>query len=370
MKHGTDSIMTKPASEENYFSSFSSLFVPKIDGFMKSYFQKKKVNPEYDFISGFYDDLEEYSLRNGKRVRPLLLLLAFAGYSESGKGTGEIVKIAAVLEIMHNFLLIQDDIIDRSELRRGEKTLHILCGEKYGHLTGNRRIGSDVALILADVLFANAVEIIADAKIDIALKNEFLKLFARTYEMTAWGQILDCLCSLPAEISDTSIPDKIGTIKTAYYTVYYPMMMGLLLSGKRSKTEERRIRDFALPLGLAFQVRDDILGVFGSSDDIGKSSESDLVEGKLTHLIIDTLATLGEHDKKLFTEVFGKEEKSRKDISYLQKKVSESGCRERSQERLSCLVEESRRALLKCGIDGKGKKRLGSFIDMVSKAGV
>lgn len=365
-----NSIMMKPDNSENYFLSFGGRYVPKIDGFMKSFFSKKKIKPEYEFISGFYDDLEEYNLRNGKRIRPLLLLLSCIGYGGNGKGTGEIVKIAAVLEIMHNFLLIQDDIIDRSELRRGEKTLHILCGEKYGPLTGNRRIGSDVSLILADVLFANAVEIIADAKIDISLKNEFLKLFARTYEMTAWGQILDCLYSLPAEIIDESIPDKIGTIKTAYYTVYYPLMMGLLLSGKRTKTEERRIRDFALPLGLAFQVRDDILGVFASAADIGKSSESDLIEGKLTHLIIDTLATLDEHEKVRFTEIFGKEEKSRKDIAYLQKAVTESGCLGLSRDRLDRLVVESRRALVKLGIDEKGKKRLSSFVDMVSNAGV
>jgi len=365
-----NSIMMKPSPSENHFLTFSSRHVPKIDGFVKSYFTKKKIKPEYDFISGFYDDLEEYSLRKGKRVRPLLLLLGFTGYSGSGKGIGEIVKIAAVLEIMHNFLLIQDDIIDRSELRRGEKTLHILCGEKYGPLTGNRRIGSDVSLILADVLFANAVEIIADAKIDIALKNEFLKLFARTYEMTAWGQILDCLYSLPADIIDESIPDKIGTIKTAYYTVYYPMIMGLLLSGNSTKAEERRIRNFALPLGLAFQVRDDILGVFGSSDEIGKSSESDLIEGKLTHLIIDTLATLDDVEKARFTSVFGKEEKSRKDIAYLRKTVHNSGCLERAQDRLQRLVGESRKALMKCGIDDKGKKCLHGFIDLISEAGV
>ncbi len=347
------------------FREFSAKHIPEIDGYMRAFFRAKRESAPSPFMSKCYGEIEEYCLRKGKRVRPLLLMLAHEGYSRRVKGGREIVKLAAVLEIMHSFLLIQDDIIDRSDLRRGEKTLHVLSQERYAGYTTNSRIGSDVALILADVLFANAVEIIGEARIEPSIKNAFLKLFAETYEYTAWGQILDSLHSLPREIGDASVPHEIGRLKTAHYTIYYPLVMGLLLSGAHSGKEAARLRDFALPLGLAFQIRDDVLGVFGREDEIGKSAESDLVEGKLTHLVVDTVATMDAAAKKQFLRRFGRENKSKRDIAYIRRAIEASGCLEQSQRRLNELVETSKRRLEGLGMHESGKKMLLEFIGLI-----
>ncbi len=89
---------------------------------------------------------------------------------------------------MHSFLLIQDDIIDRSSVRRGGEAFHLLMQRRFTGATRNQGIGSDVALVAADVLFCDALQLVLGAKMERAAKESFLRLFARTYERTAWGR--------------------------------------------------------------------------------------------------------------------------------------------------------------------------------------
>ncbi len=344
------------------FNTFSAKFTPGIDRFLESFFRAKVRHSPYEFISNGYEHLGEYCLRTGKRVRPLLLILAHQGYGGSIPA-GEIIKLASAIEIMHCFLLIQDDIIDRSDLRRGRKTLHMITGERFSSKTTNSRIGSDVAIVLADVLFANALEIISSARIDSTLKSRFIALFSETYEYTAWGQMLDSIHSMPRSAPDSTAPDMIGTFKTAYYTIYYPLAMGLLLSGNYTSREAAKLKSFALPLGLSFQIRDDLLGVFGDEYETGKSSLTDLAEGKLTHLITDTIDRLTGKDRTLFLEVFGKERKTVRDLYYLKKAISESGCREESHGRIALMTDRSMRALKKLSIADPEKAVLEDFMN-------
>jgi geranylgeranyl diphosphate synthase type I len=194
----------------------------------------------------------------------MLLLLCYDGDRKGKEAMKELVKLAASLEMMHSFMLIQDDIIDRSETRRGERALHIITSERYCGRTYNANVGVDVAMIMADVLFSNALELVSNADICNRARNRFLSIFAGTYEMTAWGQILDRLNTCTRNIMvQENIPMQISTLKTAYYTMFYPLLMGHVLAGPGDEREKEAIRNFALPLGLAFQLRDDILGVFG-----------------------------------------------------------------------------------------------------------
>ena len=146
------------------FEKFSEYYIPEIDSFINSYFKQKSDKKTYVFMKEMYSDLNDYCRRKGKRIRPLILIIAYNGYRKGKKNRKEIIKLAAVVEIMHSFLLIQDDVIDRSLIRRGEKSLHVLCREKYSSITHNKNIGNDVALIQADVLFACAVDIICNSK--------------------------------------------------------------------------------------------------------------------------------------------------------------------------------------------------------------
>jgi geranylgeranyl diphosphate synthase type I len=350
------------------FDSFSGEYAAKIDSFLESFFQRKRESAALPFIAENYSDLQEYCLRPGKRIRPLLLLLSYIGYRGRKRHLAEMVKIASTLELMHSFLLVQDDIIDRAELRRGGKALHLVSGDRYRKWTRNRMIGSDIALVLADVLFSNALEIISTAKISPQLKNAYIGLFAQTYEFTAWGQILDSLHSLPRNLRHSGdIPLQISTLKTAYYTICNPLLMGLVLTGRYSDSEALRIRNFAIPLGLAFQIRDDILGVFGSADEIGKSSDSDIVEGKSTLLIQNTVDRMKRGEVQRFVNTFSRVKKTKADIAFIRKSIQKSGAYEKTSKTMSELLAAARKEVQNLALRERYRGMLVELIDKLSR---
>jgi geranylgeranyl diphosphate synthase type I len=279
----------------NAFEIFSRKYTPRIDGVLMEYFDKK-IGATKGIRRELYCDLKEYCTREGKRIRPLIFLAGFMEYSQERGKTSEAVKIAAALELMHSFLLIQDDIIDRADMRRGKPALHVIAAKKYSRFSKNPSLGSDVAIVMADILFSLALEIIAGANFDGAVKDSFLRLFSETYERTAYGQMLDVLYSRPKSIPPADAAGEISSEKTAYYTVVYPLLMGYVLSGGGNKKEIEKIHDFALPIGMAFQVRDDVLGVYGKTDMTGKPSDSDIEEGKLTMLVQKRARTYGTYE--------------------------------------------------------------------------
>jgi len=351
----------------NPFSVFARDNIPEIDSVIRGFYDMKVRQAQWPFMKDMYADLAAYCLREGKRIRPLLLLLACDGYGKGRGARDEMIRIAASLEMMHSFLLIQDDIIDRAVMRRNEKAFHVVTGEKYGALTCNDRLGTDVALVLADVLFANALEIVASADICNRARKRFLGIFSGTYEMTAWGQVLDSLNTMPKKISITeNIPLRISTLKTAYYTIYYPLLMGYVLSTPGGEREQDALREFALPLGLSFQIRDDILGVFGDEKETGKSTDSDLLEGKITLLIQYTLETLKGKARSDFMDLVLKTGKTKKDVKIMRTTIRESGSLEKTTMQQSRFLEEARGKLDGLTLNKKYRHILAGLIDMLS----
>jgi len=133
-------------------------------------------------------------------------------------------------------------------------------------------------------------------------------------------------------------------MKTAYYTVYYPLLMGCTLAGAATAGERRAIGRFALPLGHAFQVRDDILGVFGDRAEMGKSADSDILEGKKTVLVQNTIERLGPVEGKRFESLFTKAAKSASDLDEIRGMIRDSGALDKAVDMHRRLVDEAVRA--------------------------
>jgi len=358
--------MKKPSSPSSSFQDFSKQYVPLIDAMMKEFFTIKMNGADIPEIRDMYGLLSEYCMRDGKRVRPLVLLASCFGYG-SVWNRDDLVRMAAVLEMTHSFLLIQDDIIDRSPLRRGGKSLHLLCGERYGMRSHDEAIGSHIALILGDVLFANALEIVGAAGISPRLKDRFMKNLSATLEVTAWGQSMDILHSASRTYTSTrETATQIAMMKTAYYTVCYPMLMGYALTGRDSPREKERIRAFALPLGQAFQIRDDILGVFGKENDTGKPSDTDIVEGKITILISNAAESLRGKERDLFLALFTKKRKQKRDVSMIRKMIERSGSLDSARERHWEFVEQSRWRLADLSVSAEYHEVLHGLVDMIA----
>ncbi len=354
----------------NQFKSFSKRWIPLIDKTISEFFSKKAQTIKLNAIKDLLEELKQFCLRQGKRIRSLLLILSYTGFSSSGqkKQLKDILSLAAVVELMHSFLLIHDDIMDRAEMRRGGKSFHVICKEKFKNRTFNKRIGEDIALVIGDILFAAVIEIIAKSDINLKTKNLFLGNFSKCYELTGWGQILDSISSQPKKLKpDTEIAYSISQYKTAYYTIFYPLLMGYILTGKNNAKTIEIIRDFALPLGIAFKIRDDILGIFGDKFKTGKSDISDIVEGKFTLLINTVLGLLKGETKRRFIKLFTKEKKSDKDIERIKNIIQKSGALEKSLKKMGQLFEKASVNLNRLTIDKKEKEILKDLTEDLKK---
>jgi len=349
-----------------FYKSFSDKYSRLIDSFISDFYKEKIEYAESDYMKDMYGIILEYCLRDGKRIRPVLLLNSYTGYRKGFKKIQEIVKFGAAVELMHSFLLIQDDMIDKSETRRGGGAMHMILQEKYSPLTGITTIGSDIAIVLADVLFVNAIEIISRAEAKPYDKNRFLDIFSQTYEKTAWGQILDSLSSKPKDADiNSDTPLRISLMKTAFYTVAYPMIMGYVLAGEKKKSEMISIEEFCLPLGIAFQIRDDVLGVFGVEKETGKTVDSDIEEGKFTLLVQSTLQKLTSPAQEEFLKILLCEKKSKSQVAFIRKSIIDSGAADDTLVRHMELIAEAEAKLEKLRLNESARNVLRGVIQVI-----
>ncbi|MFA5519710.1 MAG: polyprenyl synthetase family protein, partial [Spirochaetota bacterium] len=159
---------------------------------------------------------------------------------------------------------------------------------------------------------------------------------------------------------------RISLMKTAFYTIAYPMTMGYVLAGESKKSEMKRIEEFALPLGIAFQIRDDMLGVFGVEKNTGKAVDTDIHEGKFTLLIQNTLQRLAEKDQDEFLNMLLSENKSDSSVSYIKKTILDCGAVDDTLNRHFELLEEAEEKLDKLRLNEKSRNVLRGVIEVIS----
>lgn len=240
---------------------------------------------------------------------------------------------AASLELFHSAALVHDDLIDNSDFRRGNPATH----RWFEHLhdaskwTGDSaEFGRISALLLGDLLqswsdeeFDNAL-----AKLDDPAYSEARQEFNQMRTDVTYGQYLDVLAGkIWNTISDSGqleLAQQVMILKSAKYSVEAPLRIGCAFGGG-NQDARNQLSDFGLPIGIAFQLRDDLLGVFGNPELTGKPAGDDLREGKRTLLIALTRSRLGESKLKTFDSKFNTPSMSDKIIADLQEIISDSG---------------------------------------------
>lgn len=224
--------------------------------------------------------LKEF-LAGGKRIRPLLTVL---GWHAAGGETDmeSVVRVAASLEMFHAFALIHDDVMDDSDTRRGRPTIHrLLAGERGDERT--ERFGLGAAVLVGDLAFAWSDQLLHTADLTAGQLRSVLPLITEMRTEVMLGQYLDLRATgeLTDDIDATLLVNR---YKTAKYTVERPLHVGAALAGAGPEAMAA-CTAYALPLGEAFQLRDDLLGVYGDVRDTGKSRLDDLRAGKNTTLV-------------------------------------------------------------------------------------
>jgi len=333
--------------------SFMAEYKEKVEEELRKFFTAKKNEINHELLRRAIEIIEEYTLRGGKRIRALLMIIGYRMYG--GKGD-EIIKAAASLELVQSYFLIHDDIMDESELRRGKKTVHKIYEEEHLHkgYPGNpQRFSENAAIIAGDLVNVYAFELLSNTAFIAELKEKAMKELERIMEYTGYGQLIDVYSGVLNTFSEEDLL-LLHEYKTANYTIYGPLALGAILAGK----EPEPLRDFAIPIGIAFQLQDDILGLFGDEDKIGKPVTSDLAEGKKTLLIIKALEQGNENQRRIIGEALGNPAVTLQQLQDVRAIVEKTGSLEYSRALAAKLVGEGKQALATVDIPNEEYRRI------------
>lgn len=233
----------------------------------------------------------------GKLLRPRLTATAYLGLG--GRDTAALVPVAAAIELLHTAMLIHDDLIDHDDVRRGRP--NIAGAYRRGNIPEASPQAADAAALLGgDLAMWSSVDLVLDADLAPAIQTQVLRLLVRSVHTTVSGELLDVLGQFraPGDVDAQSV----ARLKTAVYSCVVPLVAGARLAGADQNACEQ-VERYGQSAGVAFQLVDDLLGTFGTPEITGKSSLSDLREGKRTELIaiawrradVEQSAVLREH---------------------------------------------------------------------------
>ncbi|NDF17966.1 MAG: hypothetical protein EB079_08390, partial [Verrucomicrobia bacterium] len=250
---------------------------------IQAFFHRQKERYDYgEMFEPVYFDMCEFVGRKGKRVRPLLFALTYRGLGGTKPIQDPAVLAAALsLELLHAFVLVHDDLIDRSEKRRGLPTFHKLVEQRVGRLSSAERTGHGVAVVVGDLLFALAVETLQTAGFPEPQRGAALGKLLSYITDTGVGEIFDILLG-SRDIGRVSAQEIERTylLKTTRYTFEAPCVLGAILAGAAPEKQDDLARVME-PLGLAFQIQNDLLE-FSHFDSRDQLLPTDLLEGKKT----------------------------------------------------------------------------------------
>lgn len=284
-------------------------------------------------------DLRNFALSGGKRLRPAFCHWAYVGVG--GEGSDEaLIDATSALELLHCFALIHDDVMDGSLSRRGSPSVHRSYQDLHDlerRSGDSRRFGDGVAVLIGDLAFVYADKLLDGASL------EAREVFTELRLEVNYGQYLDVI-GTSLRSSDPEFARRISIYKSGKYTVERPLHLGAALCGR---FEEFRavLSDYGGPLGEAFQLRDDVLGVFGHETLTGKPVGEDLREGKPTLLYAVAKERATNSQAAVLDELFGRSDLSGEGVSAVQQVLTDTGAMVEVEARIEKLVTASMQSI-------------------------
>jgi geranylgeranyl diphosphate synthase type I len=304
--------------------------------------------------------LGDYALRGGKRVRGALVVLGHEAVSPVS--SPEALEGSLAFELLHAFLLAYDDVMDRDELRRGGPALHVAAGREAaarGSSDAAHR-GLSVTMLLGLVAQAMAFDCLDRA----GALPKARRWFDRVSEGVTLGQLLDVIAADAPGAGPEEIA-QIHRLKTGLYTTEGPVVLGALLAGADPDgAQVAALRGWAVPVGEAFQLVDDILGAVGDSDETGKPASGDLREGKRTAVLEEALLRLEGAPRSALASLAGRPLDAR-EAAEARALVVSSGAVEAVRARAQGLVDAAGRSLEGAGLDAAAVGSLAALAQLV-----
>lgn len=311
------------------------------------------------------DELAAMVRAGGKRLRPVLLLL---GHRAAGGDPADVHGPALALELLHTCALLHDDVVDDAPSRRGRDTTHARFAalhDREGWRGEPRRFGEGVAVLLGDLALVVADELFLDAAVPPERLLAGMRRFGVLREEVMAGQALDLLAAAQGR-GDRDLALRVARIKSGRYSVARPLQIGAALGGGPDRLLEG-LWAYGEPLGVAFQLRDDVLGVFGDAAQTGKSVSSDLAEGKRTLLVVEALERLGRDGARHLEAGLGDRSLDADATAELRGLIRRSGALEAVEDRIEELVGEARAAAAGLEVDGEVRASLRALADFVGR---
>ncbi|AVT32744.1 MULTISPECIES: polyprenyl synthetase family protein [unclassified Plantactinospora] len=310
-----------------------------------------------DGLSTVADALEAFVLGGGKRLRPAFGYWGYRG--AGGRDSDEIVSGLAALEFVQASALIHDDLMDRSDTRRGEPSIHRRFAAQHraaGWGGGPDGFGESSAILLGDLCLVWSDELLHGSGIDPIVVSRARPVFDEMRAEVTIGQYLDVLAQATRDAS-VDRASKVARYKSAKYTVERPLLFGAALADAPAELRAA-YSGYGLPLGEAFQLRDDVLGVFGDPGQTGKPAGDDLREGKRTYLVAAALEATTPAGRELLDRRLGDPGLDQAGIEVLREVITSSGALDRTERRIATLTDTALAALVGAELEPEAREVL------------
>ncbi|UII33812.1 polyprenyl synthetase family protein [Fulvivirga ulvae] len=314
---------------------------------LQALISKEIENAEYGKApKELYEPIEYIMLLGGKRLRPLLTLLAYSLYKDD---VTSILKQAIAVEVFHNFTLMHDDIMDDAPLRRGKNTVH----EEWNHNT---------AILSGDVMLVKAYEMLITD--DASLTVDIFQAFNQCAREVCQGQQLDMLFESRETVTEEEYLDMIRQ-KTAVL-LGFSLELGGLLAGV-AKESCKALREFGINIGIGFQLMDDLLDVYADKDKFGKQVGGDILSNKKTFLLIKALDNAkGKQRKELEDWLNKKQFEPEHKVRAVTQIYNELGIKELTEHTMSKYFEQGFHSLKQINAPLHRKAMLKKFAERLA----
>jgi len=306
--------------------------------------------------------IKEFVSNGGKRIRPIFAIMTYLSKGNIDK-LDDVIKVSLSLELLHNGTLVHDDIMDKSELRRGKPAYHIAFQKWYDSKYKREydNFGVAMGILGGDALMTLGLLQILNSSFSEKIKNRLCEIYARSFVELIEGQALD----MEIAFRKTNLEE------------YYEMISGKTASLFRACAEmgctmcesddsfKNNFVKFMNCIGYAFQIQDDILGTFGSVEKFGKPVDSDIKEGKSTILTIYAYQKANEEQIKILNNVLGKEDASDEEVDNVRKVFIETGAKKYAEEVAQDWINKAKIYLEKLNLKGEPKDFFEGIVNYI-----
>ena len=330
---------------ERGHASWLRLLRVEVDAHLLEFFDEKRREtgeispPTVELV----DAIEALTMRGGKRLRPAL---AAAGYRcvRPGHGMDRLVELCSSLELLQSYLLIHDDWMDGDDVRRGGPAVHASLQERHG----DTDLGAALGVLAGDLAASYAWELFLCAPYPTQAWPHATSTFLTIQKEVYCGQQLDLIGDLDVA--------RMHALKTTSYSVRGPLLLGALL-GTPSGQELQALREWAGPIGEAFQIRDDLLGALGSIDSTGKPG-MDLPHGKLSSVLAELRRSTSERDREPVERIVGRDDVTEAELESARRRLVDLGVVDRLEARIIELASTAARSVDAAPFNPQGREML------------